>query len=278
MTMTLHYERQDVESGDPELRAGEPLVCIHGWGMNLRAFDPLRAELRRECSSWAIDLPGHGRSDWQGARADLDSQLQDVQAVLPARCVLVGWSLGGQFALELARRAPQQVRALVLIASTPRFTQAPDWPFGLDAATMDAFRARLEQDWRHTLREFAQLQVRGGRNPEQTQRQLEDAWSSHGLPCEAALDAGLELLASIDQRETVAQISQPVLVLSGQHDRVTPPAAARWLAEALPDVQLVEIARAGHAPLLSHVDAVAASLRAFLREPNVQRLSGGVAA
>jgi pimeloyl-[acyl-carrier protein] methyl ester esterase len=233
--------------------------------MNLRAFDPLREALRHDHHSWALDLPGHGRSEWRDQRADLDSQLQDLQAMLPAQCVLVGWSLGGQLALELARRAPTQVLALVLVASTPRFTQAEDWPQGLDAETVRAFGALLAQDWRQTLRDFVQLQVRGGRNAEHTQQQLEAALEAHGMPRAAALRAGLALLTSIDQRAQLAHIQQPALVLSGQNDRVTSPAAGRWMAGALRNARLVEIARAGHAPLLSHVDEVAAAIREFLR-------------
>jgi pimeloyl-[acyl-carrier protein] methyl ester esterase len=241
-----------------------PLVCMHGWGMNLRAFDPLREALRSERSSWALDLPGHGRSDWHDARADLESQLQDIHSSLPTRCVLVGWSLGGQLALELARRVPQQVRALVLIASTPRFTQAADWPQGMDAQTMHAFAALLEQDWRQTLRDFVQLQVRGGRNAETTQQQLEAVLEAHGLPRAAALRSGLAILAGLDQRAVVAQVLQPTLVICGQNDRVTPPAAGAWLANALPNARHLQIARAGHAPLLSHVDEVKSAITGFL--------------
>ena len=243
-----------------------PLVCIHGWGMNLRAFDPVRIALRGNCSSWALDLPGHGRSEWQDSRAALDDQLQDLSSALPAGCVLLGWSLGGQLALELARRAPHQVRGLVLVSTTPRFAAAPDWPHGLDAATMDAFRAMLEQDWRQTLRDFVQLQVRGSRNAESTRQQMEAALLAHGLPRPAALRAGLAILASLDQRIDLSRIVQPALVLSGQHDRITPPAAGRWLAEALPAARHELIARAGHAPLLSHVDEVVAAARDFLHE------------
>jgi pimeloyl-[acyl-carrier protein] methyl ester esterase len=253
-----------------------PLVCIHGWGMNLRAFEPLREALRNEHHSWALDLPGHGRSDWHDARADLESQLQDLQATLPERCVLVGWSLGGQLAVELARRRPQQVRALVIVASTPRFTQAPDWPQGLDAETMRAFEYLLEQDWRQTLRDFVQLQVRGGRNAEGTQLQLEAALQAHGQPRIAALRAGLAMLTGLDQRAVLAGVQQPTLVLSGQNDRVTPPAAGRWMSEAMPNARHVQIARAAHAPLLSHTEEVVAAMSAFLGE--IHGVLQGVAA
>jgi pimeloyl-[acyl-carrier protein] methyl ester esterase len=233
--------------------------------MNLRAFDPLRESLRDEHPSWALDLPGHGRSEWHDQRADLESQLQDLQANLPAQCVLVGWSLGGQLALELARRAPAQVHALVLIASTPRFTRAADWAQGMEAETLHAFETLLARDWRQCLRDFVQLQVRGGRNAEHTQQQLDATLEAHGLPRAAALRAGLALLTSLDQRAQLAHIQQPVLVLSGQNDRVTSAAAGRWMAGALRNARHVEVARAGHAPLLSHVDEVAAAIREFLR-------------
>jgi pimeloyl-[acyl-carrier protein] methyl ester esterase len=246
--------------------SGVPLVCIHGWGMNLRAFDPLRAALEADCSSWALDLPGHGRSDWHEARAGFTSQADDLLAALPQECVLLGWSLGGQFAMELARRAPQRVRALVLVTTTPRFPQAPGWTHGLDAATIDTFRELLEQDWRDTLRDFVHLQVRGSRNAEAIQQQLNHALQFHGMPREAALRAGLALLASVDQRADASLIHQPVLVLSGQHDRVTPPDAGQWLADNLPEARHEVIARAGHAPMLSHVDETAVALRGFLRE------------
>jgi pimeloyl-[acyl-carrier protein] methyl ester esterase len=64
-----------------------------------------------------------------------------------------------------------------------------------------------------------------------------------------------------------------VLLVTGASDRVTPPAAARWLAQALPDAGVVEIPRAGHAPLVSHHVHVAAALRALL-----SRVGSGVAA
>ncbi len=116
------------------------------------------------------------------------------------------------------------------------------------------------QDWRQTLRDFVWLQLRGSRNAAHTQQQIEAALESHGLPRAAALRAGLALLTALDQRTQLAHIHQPALVLSGQNDRVTSPAAGRWMAETLPNARHVEIARAGHAPLLSHVDEVAAAI------------------
>lgn len=242
-----------------------PLVCLHGWGMNLRVFDELRDALPDQ-ESWAIDLPGHGRSDWLPERASFAAQVEDLLAVLPPRCVLLGWSLGGKLAMEIARRAPQVVRALVLVSVSPRFAQAPDWPQGMSDDAVQTFTRTLEQDWRQTLGDFVWLQIRGSRNAEATQRRVQAALDEHGAPRPEALRADMQLLATLDLRGLAPDIHQPSLLIAGQNDRVVPPQATRWLADALPDARFHQIERAAHAPFISHVEEVALLLRPFLAE------------
>jgi pimeloyl-[acyl-carrier protein] methyl ester esterase len=136
-----------------------------------------------------------------------------------------------------------------------------------------AFRGALEQDWQQTLEDFVDLQLRGSSAAQDTRRTMLAALLDHGAPQPAALRAGLELLGSVDLRAAVARINVPVLLITGASDRVTPPAAARWLAQAIPDAGVIEIPRAGHAPLVSHHLQVAAALRALL-----SRVGSGVAA
>jgi pimeloyl-[acyl-carrier protein] methyl ester esterase len=93
---------------------------------------------------------------------------------------------------------------------------------------------------------------------------LRAALAAQGPPRPAALAAGLEILRSTDLRAALAQIKQPALVVGGQHDRITPPAALAWLAAALPRATTVQIERAGHAPFVSHPQDFAQSLVAFL--------------
>jgi pimeloyl-[acyl-carrier protein] methyl ester esterase len=184
--------------------------------------------------------------------------------VLPQRCVLLGWSFGGKLAIELAVRAPGRIAALLLVAVSPKFAQSGDWPHGMDLRSMQAFRTVLEQDWQQTLRDFIWLQMRGSRNADAAQQVLEAALAQQGAPVPEALRNGLDLLSRIDLREQVTRITRPVLLVSGQNDRVTPPDAARWMADALPQAQLVEVPRAGHAPFVSHHEEVAAAVRGFL--------------
>lgn len=257
MSTPLHVDRRNAGA------SALPLALVHGWGMNLAVFDTLRDALPHT-DTWAIDLPGHGRSAWHPARADFESQLDAVLAALPPRSVLLGWSLGGELAMEVARRHPARVAALVLVSSTPRFSQSTDWPHGMNAGEIEAFSSLVDQDWRQTLSDFVWLQLRGSRNAEAAQQRVEAALTTHGAPHPDALRADLALLGSVDLRAHVAGITQPVLAIAGQNDRVVPPGATRWIAQALPQARYAEIARAGHASFISHIDEFVAPLLPFL--------------
>jgi pimeloyl-[acyl-carrier protein] methyl ester esterase len=242
---------------------GPPLLLLHGWGMNLAVFQALRAQLARRYAVTALDLPGHGASAWPegctGAR-----QLELLAAALPPGAALIGWSLGGQLALRLAAQPAHRVRRLVLIASTPRFLAAPDWPHALPASVLEQFAAQLERDPAATVQQFLQLQVRADRAADTTLAALRAALERHGEAQPAALRAGLALLADTDLRLLAPDVTVPTLLIAGQSDRVTPPQAAAALAGLMPRAQLLELPRAGHAPFLSQEPAVSAAILRFL--------------
>jgi pimeloyl-[acyl-carrier protein] methyl ester esterase len=244
-------------------QSGEPLVLLHGWGMNLRVFDSLCAALAAHHRLTAIDLPGHGRSPWS-AQASPQQQLAQLAAVLPQGATLVGWSLGGQLALQLAADRALSVRRVVLIASSARFVCAEGWPHGLPAATLRQFAGQLEHDAGQTSLDAPAVRA-----------MLQDALQGHGAAQPEALAAGLALLEHNDLRALARGIELPVLLIAGQFDRVTPPQASQALAQLLPQGQLLEIRRAGHAPFLSHPEQVAAALLAFARRDERLRQSAG---
>jgi pimeloyl-[acyl-carrier protein] methyl ester esterase len=201
--------------------------------------------------------------------------------VLPPRCALLGWSLGAKLAMAIASADPARVSRLVLVAASPRFAASADWPHGMAAESLRAFDSVLAQDWRRTLEDFIELQLRGSRHAEQARAAIRDALASHGAPTREALLAGMSLLESVDLRGTAARIAQPTLIIAGQNDRVTSPAAARWLAAAMSDARIVEVPRAGHAPMVSHAAEVATAIKEFMpcgtRTLDVPARAGGAA-
>jgi pimeloyl-[acyl-carrier protein] methyl ester esterase len=240
--------------------SGNPLVLLHGWGSNQRVFDALSSRLPRHVEIVRPDLPGHGRSDAPTAllAAGIDTLAAHLAARLPQRAHLVGWSLGGLAALALAGTQPQRVASLTLIASTPRFLAAPDWPHGLAPEVLESFAEQLRADPVRTVHEFLELQVRGSANGQNTLAALRTAIATQGYASPAALAGGLELLRETDLRDRLERVAAPALVIGGQYDRITPPGAGRALAASLPAGRYCEIARAGHAPFVSHAEQVAA--------------------
>jgi pimeloyl-[acyl-carrier protein] methyl ester esterase len=245
--------------------AAAPLVLLHGWGLNLRVFDGLRAALGPQQRILAIDLPGHGASPWTG-QTSAQQWLASIGGLVPRGATLLGWSLGGQLALQLASQPSLAVRRLVLIATSARFVRADDWPHGMAAATLQQFAAQLERDPQQTVADFLELQVRGSLEAAAVRANLQHALQQHGTAGPEALRAALALLEHNDLRALARGISIPALVVTGQHDRVTPPQAGQALAQLLQRGQLLQIARAGHAPFLSHLPQVSAALLEFLRD------------
>jgi pimeloyl-ACP methyl ester carboxylesterase len=103
--------------------AAPELVLLHGGGQNAHTWDTVSLALGRPLV--AIDLPGHGHSDWPGDDRVLDpaSMADDVavavEALAPSAAAVVGMSLGGITAIALATRHPALVRRLVLVDITP---------------------------------------------------------------------------------------------------------------------------------------------------------------
>jgi pimeloyl-ACP methyl ester carboxylesterase len=99
------------------------LVLLHGGGQNAHTWDTVALALERPLL--AVDLPGHGHSDWPAGSADLDpaSMADDVadvvEALAPDAALVVGMSLGGATAIALATRHPRLVRRLLLVDITP---------------------------------------------------------------------------------------------------------------------------------------------------------------
>lgn len=246
---------------------GPDVALLHGWGMHGGVFGALATALARNSRVHRLDLPGHGRSPWSKGAADLEGLARLVAEHLPAECRLVGWSLGGMVAVRLATLYPARVPRLALIATSPCGAKRRDWPHGLDDDALTGLATRLGRDWRGTMQEFVSLEVRGEENPLATLRELKQRLYEHGAPSTAALAAGLALLRGTDLRPELPRLKARTLVIGGEYDRLAPPAAVAALAALVPGARLESIARAAHAPFLSHRERVESLLAEFLAAP-----------
>jgi pimeloyl-[acyl-carrier protein] methyl ester esterase len=239
------------------------VVLLHGWGSGVAIWHDLAAELAAWRPVHAPDLPGYGAAP-ACAPYTLDALAAELARNAPARCDVVGWSLGAQVALAWARRAPQQVVRLALIAATPCFAQRADWPHAVTAEALAGFSKEIATGHASALRRFTSLEAQGDEKAKQVARQLRAARTARNGPDSATLAAGLHILAETDLRGALASIAQPVLVLHGDRDRLAPLAAGEYLSSRLINARLCVLRGAAHAPFLSRPQETFAALMEFL--------------
>jgi len=254
--MTLHVET----AGE-----GPDVVLLHGWGMHGGIWSELVRALAPRLRVHAVDLPGYGASPACEPYA-LGRIASELALQMPTPCAACGWSLGGQVALTWARSAPRQVKRLAMIATTPCFARRDDWPHAVEAHVLHEFAQELAANYDSTLRRFLSLQARGDAKAGQVARRLRKTLLARGRPGTRVLQQGLEILLGTDLRPQLHAIMQPALVVHGDCDVLTPPAAGEYLSRMLPNARLEVVHGAAHAPFASNPGEVSALLVEFFDE------------
>lgn len=240
------------------------VVLIHGWGLNHAIWQPVADVLATDYQVLALDLPGYGLATLYPEPYSLEAIADQLAAQIPAQSFVLGWSLGGLVATQLALRHPAKVRSLALVASSPCFLQQPDWP-GMNAKVMQQFAGSLSANLALTVERFLAIQAMGSTTARQDIKQLKQAVLSLPLPEARVLASGLEILATTDLRAELARLSMPLFGCFGRLDSLVPVAMTTTLAELAPRAQISVLAKASHAPFISHQTEFMDWLRHCLR-------------
>jgi len=243
---------------------GPDLVLLHGWSFSHVVWLDLAEALADKFTLHLVDLPGHGQSDLPAAGFTLEAVTAMLAQQLPVKAMYLGWSLGGQIALNLALNHPERVEKLILVASNAQFVKSADWPDAMDPAVLVGFAENLEQDWQATLQRFLALQARGGDNARDTIKLLRSRLEGQGAPQMAALRGGLEILRSASLLPRLAELRCPSLLFSGRLDALVPKGAGPAMQVRIPGAQHVQFEHAAHAPFLSHPQEFLQVVQSFL--------------
>jgi len=248
---------------------GSDIVLLHGWAMHGGIWpESLLHRLEKSFRLHIIDLPGHGRSEALANGFSINNVTAVLhhyaQSKLNAAAVWLGWSLGGMLAANMASLHPAWVRKLVLVSSSLRFCKTDNWPEAMDARVLELFATQLRKDYRTTLSRFLALQFKGDAHAREGLRDLRKQLFARGEPDKESLAAGLGILLNDDLRWQAGEISQPVQLIGGEYDSLTPAGALARIAAQFTQAQTVIINGAGHAPFISHAQDFEQQLMAFV--------------
>jgi pimeloyl-[acyl-carrier protein] methyl ester esterase len=244
--------------------SGPDLLLLHGWAMHSGIFKPLLPWLSAHFRVHCLDLPGHGRSLQTDVPLDYEAVWQALLPRLAQPALVMGWSLGGLFTLYGGIHHAKACRGLILQNASPCFVGRPDWPMGMPASVFQQFAAELNRDYRQTLHRFFMLEAQGAEKVRDDLRCLQQTAFEFGQPSIAVLQQGLQLLESTDVRGLLPGLKVPSLWLAGRRDRLVS-AHAMQAAANLANGQFLCDERGGHAPFLSHPEAIANAIMQFNR-------------
>lgn len=230
---------------------GAPLVLIHGWGLNGAVWNGVLPELTKHFKVYNIDLPGfgHSRDHWPDSVRLID-WAQMIRAKIPDQSIIIGWSLGGLFAQQLAIQFPEKVKHLVLIGSTPKFSQSDDWP-GMKPEVLSSFHQALKRDPEKTIERFLAIQAMGSDSVKEDVRHLRLWLQQKPVAQVQALNIGLDILALGDLRKQWHLIKCPVTGFFGRLDSLVPVPAIDSMLQLLPSLQTHIFKHSSHAPFIS---------------------------
>jgi pimeloyl-ACP methyl ester carboxylesterase len=253
----IYYERHG--------EAGEPLVLVHGYTGDITDWRHQIPEFSRTHRILMMDLRGHGKSEAPSDRSaySIDRMSRDVEALVDEvgfeRYHLVGHSMGGAIAQEIALRSGPRLMSLTLHDTGFRFS---------------ASRSPAMQKWNEHRRQVADEQ--GMRaladlpNPiapppfMPAERREETKERLARMSPDAFIGAGNALNDWPGTKDRLNQIAVPTLVIYGDLDAEGLVKASQIIAVTIPNATLVVVPQAAHSPQYERPELFNEALRAHL--------------
>ncbi len=243
---------------------GPAVLLIHGWTLNRTVWERQVLALRDRHTVITVDLRGHGESSHPRTGYTVAAMAGDLEHLVRALGVphiaVVGWSMGGIVALELAQRLSDRLSALGLVCTFAGGLLDPKNPLASPKDEVAALRSGVARDFRAFAREFApQLFKLGAESPFLS-------WAVGQMqktPAHVAA-ACLEALLAADLRPALKKIKAPTAVLHGRHDGITPLAGGEELKKGIKGATLTVFEDTAHTPHLEEPDAFNAALAKLL--------------
>jgi pimeloyl-[acyl-carrier protein] methyl ester esterase len=262
--MNWHYE---VEGRSDTQRANRtPLLFLHGFGVNSRIWKQQIKHFSDRHQVIALDLPGHGFSDWQ--QVSLKTIADDAAFILSAlqypAVGIVASSFGGLVALKMLELHPALIKFFVFAGSQPKFCQSQDHPYGLERTRIHKLAGQLDSDYPSMVHIFFRSLFTRHERETRRFKWIHTFRKSDSIPQKAALINFLSLLEHEDLRETFGKLTLPVLFVNGTEDYICQRGFYENLKDKLPSAEYVWFEKCGHFPFLSQPHEFNSAVEKFI--------------
>lgn len=258
---------------------GYPILCLHGHPGRGSSLSVFTEPLSQQFKTVAPDLRGYGRSRTTTPFTMAD-HLTDLVALLDQQsvqdCLILGWSLGGILAIELALRYPERVSGLILVATSahpwsahPRVTWQDNLFTGI-AGILNLIRP----GWRWNIETFGKRSLFRYLIQQHTPTAYRYL-AAEGTPAylQTSQLAGRALNQALRQRYNrladLTQIRCPVLILAGEQDRHITAASSQEMGAYLANCQIKTYANTAHLFPWEIPDRVVQDIQAWLRDQSL---------
>jgi pimeloyl-ACP methyl ester carboxylesterase len=215
---------------DPEKST---IVFIHGAGGSSAFWQEMIKGLSDRVNTVAIDLPGRGRSKGPGRQKIedyADAVVDSITQIGIPDPILCGLSLGGAIAQQILLDYPNLLKAAILIGTGARMKVAP------------AFFESIENDYNNFVEWLCKICVSKKTDPNMITLLREDM-----LRCQPEITHGdFRACDRFDVADQLATIEAPVLVVTAEEDKLTPPKLGEFLEKQIKNASRAHIMDAGH--------------------------------
>ena len=268
-----HYARSgDVSIAYQVVGTGPfDLVWVRGFVSNVELDwqHPPLATFNRQLASFCrlirFDKRGTGMSDRVGI-ATLETRMDDVRAVMDAvgspRAALLGSSEGGPLSLLFAATYPERTRALVLWSSFPRYTWAPDYPWGMSEQEAEDELDGLVSSWNELESMVKHVEAFAPGMDRQAKLSLAAAWRQSASPRD--VEALCRMSNEIDVRDVLPAITAPTLVMNRVGEHPVNVEGSRYLAEHISGARRVEFPGVDHMIAVGDTEPLLREIERFL--------------
>ena len=224
---------------------------LNGWGLNESVLHPLQQKLTKRMPCTIVNLHDYHQTSLALSLASLKQQI-------PVQSVVIGWSLGGMLAMQLAAIHP--LKAVICLGSNPSFVSSSTWPVAMSQAQFTRFYQNTLTAPKRNLTNFLRLCIQG----EKQLRPLSTAWLDTTLSHQAQIE-GLRLLQSINNSSLLNELVTPQLHVFAEYDALIPAQSHALLTQRHPHIPSYLLAAASHAFPFSQTQLVFQLIDSFIQ-------------